>query len=117
MLASIHHLAAPLVAAIAFVLLVTVGVGAARHRPVRFASDRVILVALGLVGLGIVSGLVVLATGGAPADPLHFVYALVALAILPAVRFWDRLARRRPLALAIGAVVLAALVLRLFQTG
>ena len=116
MLADIHHLAAPLVAAAALVLLVTVVVGAARHRPVRFASDRAILLALGLVSLGILSGLVTLVAGGAPADPLHFVYAVVALAVLPVVRFWDRLARRRALALAIGAVVLAALMLRLFQT-
>ncbi|MHB8959071.1 MAG: hypothetical protein ACYDAN_05535 [Candidatus Limnocylindrales bacterium] len=117
MITNAHHLAAPLVAAAALVLLVIVVVGAARHRPVRFAADRAILLALALVGLGIVSGLIVLLTGGAPSDPLHFVYAVVALAVLPVVRFWDRLARRRALALAVGAVVLAALMLRLFQTG
>ncbi len=117
MIANAHHLLAPLVAASALVLLVVVFSGAARHRPVRFASDRVILLALALVGLGIVSGLVVFLTGGAPSDPLHFVYAIVALAVLPVARFWDRFARHRALALGIGAVVLAALMLRLFQTG
>jgi len=116
-IANVHHLAAPLVAAAALALVLVIVVGAARHRPVRFASDRVILVALVLVALGIGTGFVVFAPGGTPKDPLHFVYALVALAILPAVRFWDRLARRRALAVSIGAVVLAALVLRLFQTG
>jgi hypothetical protein len=116
-LANIHHVAAPLVAVVALVLLAIVVVGAIRHRPVRFASDRAILLALGLVSVGIVTGLAILVSGGAPADPLHFVYAVVALAVLPAVRFWDRLARRRAVALAIGAVVLAALMLRLFQTG
>ncbi len=117
MIANVHHLAAPLVAASALALLLVVVVGAAGHRPVRFASDRAILLALVLVSLGILSGLIVFATGGAPSDPLHFVYAIVALAVLPAVRFWDRLARHRALALAIGAVLLAALMLRLFQTG
>lgn len=117
MIANVHHLAALLVAASALGLLVVVAVGAARHRPLRFASDRAILLALALVGLGIVSGLVIFVTGGAPADPLHFVYAVVALGVLPVARFWDRLARHRALALAIGAVLLAALALRLFQTG
>lgn len=117
MITNAHHLAAPLVAIAALVLVVVVAVGAVRRRPVRLASDRAILLALALVALGIVSGLIVLATGGSPADPLHFVYALVALAVLPAVRFWDRLERHRALALGIGAVLLAGLALRLFQTG
>lgn len=117
MLANIHHIAAPLAAVTALVLILVVGFGALRHRPTRFAADRAILLALAVVALGIVSGLVVFLGGGAPADPLHFVYAIVALAILPAVRFWDRLARHRNLALGIGALVLAGLALRLFQTG
>ena len=117
MIATIHHLIALLVAAAALVLGLVVLVGGVGHRPVRFASDRAILVALVLVGIGIASGLVIFATSGAPADPLHFVYALVALAVLPVARFWDRLARHRGLAVGVGAVLLGALVLRLFQTG
>lgn len=117
MIANIHHLAAPLAAGTALLLLLVVGFGAARHRPVRFATDRAVLLALVVVALGAVTGLAVFLGGGAPSDPLHFVYAVVALAILPAVRFWDRLAAHRSLALGAGAVALAALMLRLFQTG
>jgi hypothetical protein len=114
---TIHQLIAPLVAASGLIVLLVVGVGAVQHRPVRFATDRAILVALALVAVGILSGLVVLLTGGHPNDPLHLVYALVALLVLPAARFWSRLGPHRNLALGVGGVLLAALVLRLFQTG
>lgn len=117
MIANVHHIAALLAGATALVLLLVVGFGALRHRPTRFAADRAILLALAVVALGILSGLLVFLGGGAPADPLHFVYAVVALAILPAIRFWDRLARHRSAALGIGALLLAGLALRLFQTG
>lgn len=117
MIVTFHHLIAPLVAAAGLVLVLLVAVGGARHRPVRFASDRTILVALALVAVAIVSGLVILLTGGRPSDPLHLVYAVVALLILPLMRFWGRLERHRTIALGAGGVVLAALVLRLFQTG
>ncbi len=117
MIVALHHVAALLVAASGLVLVVVVAVGAARGRPVRFAADRTILVALGLVAVGILSGLTVLLGGGHPDDPLHLLYAVVALLVLPAVRFWGRLGRHRTLALGVGGVVLAALVVRLFQTG
>ena len=67
--------------------------------------------------MGIASGLVVLLTGGHPADPLHFLYAVAALLVLPVVRFWGRLERHRAAVLGVGGGLLAALVLRLFQTG
>jgi hypothetical protein len=116
-IANAHQFLAPLVAAAGIALLAVVVMGALRHRPVRFATDRVILAALALVGLGIASGLLVLATGSRPADPLHFLYAGVALIVLPVARFWGRLERYRGPALGIAGIVLAALVLRLFQTG
>jgi hypothetical protein len=116
-IANAHQLIAPLVAAAGIGLLAVVVVAAARHRTARFATDRVILVALALVGLGIASGLLVLLAGSRPADPLHFLYAGVALAVLPVARFWGRLERYRAPALGIAGIVLAALVLRLFQTG
>jgi hypothetical protein len=114
---TLHHLVALLVAAAGLVLVLVVAIGTASHRPVRFAADRAILVALALVAVGIASGLIVLLTGGHPEDPLHLLYALVALAVLPVVRFWGGLGRHRMLALGVGGVLLAALVLRLFQTG
>jgi hypothetical protein len=37
--------------------------------------------------------------------------------VLPIARVWDRLARRRPLAIGIGGLIVMGLVFRLFQTG
>jgi hypothetical protein len=116
-IANAHQLIAPLVAAAGIVLIAVVVVASMRHRPARFATDRVILAALALVALGIATGLLVLFTGSRPADPLHFLYAGVALILLPVARFWGRLERYRGPALGIAGIVLAALVLRLFQTG
>lgn len=117
LIVTVHHLVALLAAAAGLVLVVVVAIGAARRQPVRFATDRTILVALALVGVGIVSGLVMLLTGGRPNDPLHLLYALVALLVLPVARFWGGLERHRTLVLGVGGMLLAALVLRLFQTG
>lgn len=86
-------------------------------RPGRLAVDRAILVAIAAVILAIGSGLLLLAVGGRPVDALHFVYAAAALATLPIARFAGAFAGRRALAVAVGAVVLVALVVRLAQTG
>jgi len=81
--------------------------------------DRLILGALGAVALAIVAGVGLLVTGNAPADPLHLVYAGAALVALPVARFavpsLNR--RRRLVAVAIGALTLIVLILRLWQTG
>lgn len=117
MIANVHHLITLLVAAAAVVLLVIVLAGAARHRPARLAADRVILVVLVLIAINAATGLVVFATDKGPADTLHFLYAVLALLVLPVARFWDRLSSHRTLALGFGAVLLGAFLLRLFQTG
>lgn len=117
MLVTLHLVVAILAAACGAVVSGVVVAGALLHREVRFALDRAILAALALVATGVVLGLVILATGGRPGDPLHLLYAGVALIVLPVVRFWHSLARYRALATGIGGIVLAALVLRLFQTG
>ncbi len=117
MITTAHHLIALLVAAAGLGLAVVVALGAGRRQSGRLAADRVILAALALVAVGVVTGLVVLLTGGRPNDPLHLLYAVVALLVLPVARFWGRLGRHRTLALGVGGVLLAALVVRLFQTG
>ena len=113
----VHRLVAILVAIVAVATGVAVVVGAWLGRPGRLAVDRLILAALAVIVANEVVGLGLLVTGARPADPLHFLYAVVALAALPIVRFWGALERWRTAALAIGALVLLGLVVRLFQTG
>jgi hypothetical protein len=100
------------------VVVAVVAIGWGRFgRPGRLALDRAILVALAAVVVAIGSGLVLLAGGGRPADALHFVYAAAALVALVIARFAGVFARRRALAVVVGAIVLVALVVRLAQTG
>jgi len=113
----VHWAVAVAVGAIGVVVAaVTAGWGRL-GRPGRLAVDRAILVAIAAVLAALGSGLLLLVLGGRPADALHFVYAAAALAVLPVARFASVLARRRPLAVVVGALVLVALVVRLAQTG
>jgi hypothetical protein len=116
-IADVHRLTALAVAAAAAVVAVVVVSGAWLGRPGRFARDRGILAATVLVAFAIASGALILVLGGRPADPLHFLYALVAILALPVARFWGVLARRRALAVGCGALILVVLVVRLWQTG
>lgn len=112
------HRALAIVVALAGVALLVAGVGWGRlGRPGLLAVDRTILAALVLVLVAIASGLFLFVGGPPPADPLHFLYAAAALAVLPIVRFGGVFGRRRALWLAVGAVVLVGLVVRLAQTG
>ena len=113
----VHRLIAIVAGVAAAATVVAVVVRAWLGRPGRLAVDRLILTALVVIAANVVVGLVLLGTGSRPADPLHFLYAVVALLALPVVRFWGALERRRALALGIGALVLVGLVVRLFQTG
>ena len=65
------------------------------------------------------SGLLLLALGSTPGDGLHFLYAAVAIALLPLARsFLGRSAARRTSALlAVAFAVLGAVLYRLFTTG
>gem|GEM_PF-6819709 len=64
-------------------------------------------------------GLGILLAGGGPHEPLHFLYAILAIGSLPVA---DSLARkssprRRAVITLIAAIVLFVLLARLFQTG
>ena len=67
----------------------------------------------GAVGLGLLLG------DARPREPLHFVYAVVALAVLPistsASARWEP--RRRGIATLLAALVALAAIVRLFGTG
>ncbi len=112
------HRALAIVVGFAGVVLAVMAIGWSRFgRPGRLAVDRAILAAIVVVLVAIGSGVVLLAFGSRPADGLHLLYAAVAVLVLPAVRFPAAFARRRGLAVGVGALVLVALVVRLAQTG
>lgn len=114
----IHGVLAILVAAGGLTLSLVVGLGVRTGRLKRFALDRAILAALALTLIAAASGLAVLLTGHRPADALHFLYAAVALAVLPIVRLTGGvIGSRRTLAVGVGGLLLALLVVRLYQTG
>lgn len=72
-----------------------------------------------LLVVGAVSGLVLLGTGVRPADELHLLYAIVAVALIPLARsFLGRAHARAAAALLLAAfLVLGGVVYRLFTTG
>ncbi len=82
-------------------------------------SERLTSVALLAVVVASAGGLGILLGGGAPADTLHFVYAVIAIAALPVASSLTRTARPRIAGVVQLLVALAALIiiLRLFQTG
>lgn len=98
--------------------------GLADHR---FAVDRLILAASGILAVNGMLGLALLAGGSRPADPLHLLYGPVAVAT-PVVGWWlggrspggegRRAPRtRRDAWLVAASIVLLGVELRLFATG
>lgn len=89
-----------------------------RVPPGRLASQLEAITLVALV-VAIAGGLGLFVGGGRPAEPLHFVYAVVALGILPLADSLSRRAepRTRGLATVIGALVVLVVILRLFATG
>ena len=69
--------------------------------------------------VGAVSGVILLAAGGGPAEPLHLVYATIAVAAIPAARSFAGRGgpRAQQIAVAAAFTVLGFMVYRLFATG
>lgn len=118
MSATLHLAIAVVAAGLDAVFLATLAAGAIRRELPRFLLDRLILAIEGAVVLEVLVGLLVATSGAGPADPLHFVYAVVALAALPVGRAWRGVSRGpRAVPLAVAAIVLAGVLIRLAQTG
>jgi hypothetical protein len=103
-------------------MLVVASEGAVRlvraRPPAKAASVGLAVVAV-LLGMAAAGGLALLAGGHRPREFLHFVYALLALGLVPLA---DSLAtkaglRRRALARLLGALVAVGVMVRLFTTG
>jgi hypothetical protein len=94
-------------------------VGVATRRWNRLLGDRLVLAVLGATGLAALLGAGVAVTSRAPSDALHFVYAVVALVVLPIARYIGRSGsdRRRAGWLALGSLVQLTVFVRLLQTG
>ena len=89
----------------------------------RSLVDRLALVAVGLVAGAGVLGLATITGGHGPSDPLHLLYGVAALLVLPVAMALGLRAegrgriRRRDPWIGLGAVVLLAVGLRLVMTG
>ena len=122
-LAQVHAwlaVGAAVAAALATLTGLAMGAGIVHGRRWLVAADRLILVLLVLVAAALTLGpVLVLGRGAGPSDPLHLVYAGVALLALPVLRL-EAMRRRSARAgwwvFAGGLVTLGAL-LRLWATG
>jgi hypothetical protein len=114
--------AAAILAAGATVLGLLAGLGRIGGRGARLWMDRMVLGVLAVVGVNQLLGAAVamFAPGGrGPADPLHFVYAMVALVALPVVRL-EAMRRRSTRVgwwVCAGGLVTLGALLRLWATG
>ena len=80
--------------------------------------DRLILVQSALVATSALSGLPGPISGRPPPDPLHYLYAVLALAAIPIARYLGRRTDRSAAGWVAGACLVEAVVfLRLWMTG
>lgn len=118
MVAEIHRL----LAFLAIGLFVAVGLAAAASA-VRSQRDRAAVIVdalvLAVVALGVLLGIVLLVGGSRPREILHYVYAVVAFAAIPAADLiaLDWTDRRRGIARLVASLVGIAVVIRSFATG
>ncbi len=119
-MAEIHGLAAQVTLVLVIIVAgwaVTLGL-LRRPLPALLLGGLVWAVIL-LAGTGLV-GVTLALTDGPPADPLHIVYGLLGVAVLPgawAIAHMRDDPRRRVVVLAIASLVLLILVFRSIQTG
>ncbi len=120
MLTDLHLALFGLTAAAALALLVVACGGILRGRYSRLWIDRLVLVGIACVALTAVVGPALILTGKQPGDVLHFLYAAVALLALPigrGVAGSVKTPRRRGAAIALAAIVMLGVLLRLYMTG
>lgn len=114
------HAGLAIVTAIAVIALLVASIAAASGwSGGRLWLDRAVLGQTVVALVAVASGLVLLATGARPADPLHFLYAAVLAGLALTVR---TAAGRRPTRrvggwLVLGSLVLGGVLIRAFMTG
>src|SRR5439155_10207093 len=117
--AQAHVWLAVAAAVAAVALLVVTATSAVTARPLQPLLDRLILGELAALAVAVAAGALLLVSGHRPSDPLHLLYAVSALAILPVARFAipSLRAGRRRWVVVVGAVALVALPVRVWRTG
>jgi len=94
------------------------GIGSLTGRSPQPWLDRMILTQLVLVVCAVVTGLLGPVGGRWPGDPLHFLYAALALAMLPFARYLGRGSEHSTVRwVLVGGVVQIGLFVRLWMTG
>lgn len=90
-----------------------------RQRPDVPGFERLQATVVSLIIVGAASGTVLLVMGAQPADPLHLLYAAIAVVVIPLARsFAGRTIERRSAILLLAAfAALGAIIYRLFTTG
>ena len=76
--------------------------------------DRAVLVGTGTALVAALVGGLAFLTASGPGDPLHVLYAVLAVVALPVARAWGDAPRPGPMLL--GGLVLLGVTVRLFQT-
>jgi ABC-type Fe3+ transport system permease subunit len=81
--------------------------------------DRALLAAVATAAVAMATGIVLLATGARPEDPLHLIYGVVLLVLPLIARYLARPARtgRQSIAVGIAGLVALTVIVRLIQTG
>jgi len=111
----LHGVVAGLAAVNALVLSVALIFPAVRRRGVDVLA---VLTLATVVEAGVAAGLGLLLVGGGHRahDPLHYLYAALAVVILPVGSVYGRWRQRPALYLGVAALLLAVLVIRLYAT-
>jgi hypothetical protein len=92
---------------------------AARGAAPGVAASRLDSLVLLFLGVTIAAGLGLLVGGARPAELLHFVYAVVAIGVMPVAASFTAswVPRRRAIATLVAALIALVVILRLFATG
>jgi hypothetical protein len=119
MIAQLHLLLAWASVVVVIALVARAAWRALRGQPVGPAGDQLESVVLIVVLITIAGGLGLFVSGPGPKEGLHFLYGALAFGILPVARSisqrWD--ARRQSITIAIAALVVLVVLVRLFSTG
>ncbi len=89
-----------------------------RHRPVSDSYRTTLMIAEGLFVLQALVGLELLGEGKAPAQPIHYLYGLLGIVVLPSMLgYIGREKRRESLWLGLTALFLFGIAIRAMMTG